>query len=831
MYSGITSREADERLKQFGYNELPSAKPKNFVAIAREVMKEPMFLLLIGCGALYMILGDYKEGTVLSSTILVIISITFYQYRKTERALDALKQLSSPRVVVIRDGKKLRISGREVVPDDLLILNEGDRIPADALIIETTNFQVDESLLTGESMPVSKYPEGGHDTLFSGTLAIQGRCSAWVTKTGLQSQLGKIAMSLNIVDDSPTRLQGELKVLIRRFAIIGVFVSLSVILAFYLTRGNILKSILLGLASAMAILPEEFPVILTIFLALGAWRLSKKNVLTRKPSAIETLGSATVLCSDKTGTMTQNKMTIVEASTTEGYVTDISPSNQQIIALVKIARLASQKDTIDPMDTAINELAASMGIPQDGKVPVKEYPLSRQLLAVTRIYKDDSGNFIAMAKGAPEAIFKLCKMTTVEMLEQEKNLNRMTQAGFRVLGVAEGISSNILQEEQSEIGFNFVGLLAFEDPIRPEVPQAIKDCHSAGIKVIMVTGDHPATARTIAHKAGLATDIVITGDQLSAMTDTELQQRIKEVNIFARIVPEHKLRIIKALKDNGEIVAMTGDGVNDAPALKAADIGIAMAAKGTDVAREASSLVLLDDNFASVVAGIRLGRRIFDNMQKAMSYVLAIHIPIIGLTLLPAFFSSLPLLLLPLHIVFMELIIDPVCSVAFESEQEELGIMNRPPRAINKKFFGVKRITYSFLEGVLLLMVVLVVYFLSIKEGHSEQEIRAIAFSALILGNVFLILTNLSSTRPFWSVFTEGNYAAVLILCSAIILLLAVISVPQLQHLFSFSYPGYSHFIISISGASVMLAILEAIKYVRRKQMHWFDAATQRAKV
>jgi len=821
MYSGITSREAAEKQKQFGYNELPSAKPKNLFTIAKEVMKEPMFLLLIGCGSLYMILGDYKEGAVLLSTILVIISITFYQYRKTERALEALKQLSSPRTLVIRDGKEQRISGREVVPGDLLVLDEGDRIPADAEIVETTNFQVDESLLTGESMPISKYPENGHDTLFSGTLAVQGRCRARATKTGLQSQLGKIAVSLNAVNDSPTRLQSEMKTLIRRFAIIGVAVSLGVIVVFYLTRGNILKSILLGLASSMAILPEEFPVVLTVFLALGAWRLSKKNVLTRKPSAIETLGSTTVLCSDKTGTITQNKMAIAAAATSEMYIADVSSSYSSINVLAHVARLASRKDTMDPMDTAIYELTKRMGFTLDERIPIKEYPLSRELLAVTRVYKDENGALVAAAKGAPEAIFKLCKMTEAEALEQEKNLDRMTQTGFRVLGVAQGaLTNDTLPSDQSEIGFKFVGLLAFEDPIRSEVPQAIRDCQSAGIRVIMVTGDHPATAKSIAHKAGLETDLVITGDQLSAMTDTELEQQIERASIFARIVPEHKLRIIKALKNNGEVVAMTGDGVNDAPALKAADIGIAMGAKGTDVAREASSLILLDDNFASVVSGIRLGRRIFDNMQKAMSYVLAIHIPIIGLTLLPAFFPSLPLLLLPLHIVFMELIIDPISSVAFESEQEELDIMKRPPRPTNKKFFGTRRMAFSFLEGTLLLIVVSVVYFLSIKEGHKEGEIRAIAFSSLIVGNIFLILANLSNTRPFWSVFTEGNYAALSILFSAVILLLIVISIPQLQHLFSFAYPGYSHFIISVCGASVVLIGLEVIKFFKRRRIY-----------
>lgn len=817
---GNTSKEANEKLLKFGFNELPSAKPRTLFKIALEVMKEPMFLLLIGCGTLYMILGDYREGAVLLSTILLIISITFYQYQKTEKALEALKKLSSPRTIAIRDGKEIRLPSRELVPDDIIILSEGDRIPADAELIETLNFQVDEAILTGESMPVSKYVEKGHSGLYTGTLAVQGRCLAQVTKTGTQSQLGKIASSLHEVKDEETRFQKEMKLLIRRFAITGVAISILVIAVFYITRGNLLKSILLGLASAMAVLPEEFPVVLTVFLALGAWRLSKKNVLTRKPSAIETLGSATILCSDKTGTITQNKMEVAAGITDEGYFTGptLIKSHPTLHRLVEAAKLASQTETIDPMDNAINAMAMSFEVLPVADALIKEYPLTPQLLAVTRIYKSVDDKILGAAKGAPESIFKLCKLKEPETLQQEKNLERLASQGYRVLGVAEcRFNQNTLPANQSDIDYRFMGLLAFEDPIRPEVPQAVKDAQSAGVKVIMITGDHPVTAKTIANKAGITSEQVVTGEELLRFNNEELKNLVKETRIFARIAPEHKLRIVTAFKDNGEIVAMTGDGVNDAPALKAADIGIAMGFKGTDVAREAASLVLVDDNFTSIVMAIRLGRRIFDNMQKAMSYIIAIHIPIIGLTLLQAFFPSLPLLLLPLHIVFMELIIDPVCSVAFESEQEELGIMDRPPRDINIKFFGSKKMISSFFQGLLLLAVVLIVYFTSIKEGHSEGEIRAITFSSLIIGNIFLILTNLSNTRPFTSVFTERNFAAILILVVAFILLVVIVYTPQVRELFSFNYPGYMHFTVSILAAVGLLFILEGVKYWRQR--------------
>ncbi|MBX2907098.1 MAG: cation-translocating P-type ATPase [Taibaiella sp.] len=818
MQHGISSEEAAAKLQQYGYNELPSAKPRNFWGIAKEVMREPMFLLLIGCGFLYMAIGDYREGAVLMSTILLIVGITFYQYRKTEKALNALRQLSSPRALVIRDGVEMRLAARELVPDDILVLNEGDRIPADARLIETMNLQVDESMLTGESMPVSKYPGSENDLLFGGTLVVQGRCIAKTTETGMRSKLGKIAATLEGSGDGTTRLQREMKVMITRFAVAGIMVSAIVVVAYYLTRGDLLKSILLGLASSMAILPEEFPVVLTVFLALGAWRLSRTNVLTRKPTAIETLGSATVLCSDKTGTITQNKMEVAALSTKDGYSTDISGLNIPACNLLRIAWLASQRETIDPMDAAINKLAGTLNLSEGNEKLVREYALSRELMAVTRVYENRDGGLIVAAKGAPEAIFQLCRLTKEEIADQEKHLEKMAEAGLRLLGVAT-LAANVgdIAETPAGMKFAFSGLLAFEDPIRPEVPQAIQSCRDAGLKVIMITGDHPVTARTIGLKAGMGVNVVITGDELSRLTDEQLSERIRENCIFARILPEYKLRIVKVLKLNGEVVAMTGDGVNDAPALKAADIGIAMGFKGTDVAREAASLVLLDDNFASIVVAIRLGRRIFDNMQKAMSYIIAIHVPIAGLTLLPAFVPSLPILLLPLHIVFMELIVDPVCSVAFESEQEEVNIMNRPPRAVDQKFFSVRRMLYSFFQGLLLLLVVLGVYFFSIREGHSEGEIRAIAFSSLIVGNIFLILSNLSNTRPFTSVFKERNVAVIIILLVAILLLIAIISVPQLRYLFSFSYPGYTHFAVSALGALGLLLVLEVIKYARKE--------------
>ncbi|MGE5106457.1 MAG: cation-translocating P-type ATPase [Sphingobacteriales bacterium] len=828
MTKGLSAAAAIESLKIHGYNELPSAKPKNIWLIALEVMTEPMFLLLISCGILYIILGDYREGSILLSSIFIIIFITFYQYQKTEKALDALRKLSSPRALVIRDGIETRISGREVVPGDIILLNEGDRVPADAKVLDSLNLTIDESLLTGESVPVIK--SVGDDLsnaiglVFSGTLVVQGRGLAKVTSTGMKTKFGKIGVSLQTIEQDETRLQKEMKVLIRNLFITGAFISIGVVAAFYFTRGNFIQSLLNGLASAMAILPEEFPVVLTVFLALGAWRLSKKNVLTRKPSAIETLGSATVLCSDKTGTITQNKMEIAALyCNSELFGKNIFYEKRNLLAdLVTAAFNASQRDSIDPMEKAIAKTYHNI-VSETGPVYklIKEYPLSRQLYAMTRVLESISGDSITIsAKGAPEAIFTLCRMNEQESSKHLAAVQQMAENGYRVIAVANTSSQKeLLPETQNGFDFKFLGLIGLEDPIRPEVPQAIKECNEAGIKVIMITGDYPATAKSIALQIGMDVESeILRGDELETMNDEVLRKRIQSVNIFARVVPEQKLRIVQALKANKEIVAMTGDGVNDAPALKAANIGIAMGNKGTDVAREASSLVLLDDNFASIVSAIRNGRRIFDNLQKAMSYIIAIHIPIIGLALLPAFIPSLPLLLMPLHIVFMELIIDPVCSIAFESEQEEKGIMKRPPRNPGEQFFGQGKIVFSIVEGLLLFTMVMAVYFITIHEGHSEGEVRAIAFSSLIIGNIFLILTNLSKTRSLIAVITEKNIAVMVILSAAIFMLLLIIFIPSLQRIFSFEFPGYKHFVSSLTGAFAILFILETVKFLKLKK-------------
>ena len=677
--NGLSQKEVSDILQKEGYNELPSSKPKSVFKIAFGVVKEPMFILLVACGSLYLLLGDLQEGFMLLSFVFVVMGIEFYQEKKTEKALDALKDLASPRALVIRGGETIRIPGREVVKGDIVVLQEGDRVPADAFVLQNNNLLADESLLTGESVPVGKREwiendkictPGGEDIpfVYSGSMIVQGNGLVKVYATALNTEIGKIGKALESVSEEPTQLKREMGSLVKRLTIIGIFLCILVITIYTITRDDLLNGFLAGITLAMAMLPEEFPVVLTIFLALGAWRISKKSVLTRKPAAIETLGSATVLCTDKTGTLTQNKMTVTRLYNGSDFYKIVAGDNfpEPFHEIIEYGILSSQVNPFDPMEKAIinigdKYLQNSEHIHTDW-VMEKEYPLSKDLLAMSRVFSNTGTKEQVIAvKGAPEAIFDLCHLESEKIALYEKAVAGMATEGLRVLGVARAaLISGVLPSIQHDFGFEFVGLIGLSDPIRENVPDAVKECYDAGIRVIMITGDYPVTAMNIGMEIGIKNpELVITGSDLKDMTEDELCERIKTINIFARVIPEQKLKIVNALKKNNEIVAMTGDGINDAPALKAANIGIAMGEKGTDVARESSSLVLMDDNFASIVGAVKMGRKIFDNLQKALGYIFAIHVPIAGLSLIPVLFGNLPLILWPVHIVFLELIIDP----------------------------------------------------------------------------------------------------------------------------------------------------------------------------
>lgn len=837
-FKGLSSKEAAAKLLAEGYNELPSSKPKNVFQIALGVVKEPMFLLLVACGTLYLVLGDIQEGIMLLGFVFVVMGIEFYQEKKTEKALDALKDLASPRALVIRSGETIRIPGREVVTGDLVILQEGDRVPADAMVLNSVNLLADESLLTGEPVPVrkrewktgdSQFVPGGDDLpfVYSGSMIVQGNGIVEVTGTALQTEIGKIGKALESVKEEPTQLKREMGTLVKRLAFIGITLCIMVITIYTLTRGDLLKGFLAGITLAMAMLPEEFPVVLTIFLALGAWRMSKKNVLTRKPAAVETLGSATVLCTDKTGTLTQNKMTVSRLFNGTDFHNiqsgQIFP--EPFHDIIEYAILSSQVNPFDPMEKAItnigdNFLKDSEHIHTDW-VMEREYPLSKELLAMSRVFSPTgSVEKVIAAKGAPEAIFDLCHLNKKSEAAFEEAVAKMASSGLRVLGVARAkLRPGQLPSIQHDFEFEFLGLIGLSDPIRETVPAAVKECYKAGIRVIMITGDYPVTAINIGKDIGIKNpELCITGTELQELTEDELSLRIKDVNIFARVVPEQKLKIVNALKKNSEIVAMTGDGINDAPALKASNIGIAMGEKGTDVAREASSLVLMDDNFASIVGAVRMGRKIFDNLQKALGYIFAIHVPIAGLSLIPVLFSDLPLILWPVHIVFLELIIDPACSIIFEAEREEENIMSRPPKIISEPFFGAKKILLSCSQGISILIISLLVYFVGLKFGYSENAVRTLTFVTLIVANIAVILSNRSWTSGIFKIIITPNKTVKWVVGGAIIFLILILNIPFLLKLFQFekiSIPEMAF--CTLAGFSTIIWF-EIYKKVKRSQ-------------
>lgn len=832
---GLTEQQALNYLKKDGYNEIPSIQKRSAFAITLDIIKEPMFLLLLASGIVYLLLGNSRDALVLLGFVLVVLGITFYQERKTERTLEALRDLTSPRALVIREGKQKRIAGREVVRDDIIILKEGDRVPADAIVIAGTNLLVDESILTGESTPVRKSARnyqppkkrpGGEDLpfVYSTTLVVQGTGIAQVQAIGVNTEIGKIGKALKTLETEATPLQKQTRRLVRNLLIVGLILCTLVIINYGLFRGNWLDAFLAGITLAMAILPEEFVVVLTIFLALGAWRMSQKNVLTRRSHAIQTLGSATVLCVDKTGTLTQNRMTVKRIFAAGSYYNinyeQNEPLPETFHELVEYGVLASQKDPFDPMEKAIknlgNYLLSNTEHLHDNWEHIREYPLSQDLLAISNVWQSPNGeDFLIAAKGAPEAVADLCHLNEKEITELKQSIDALAKDGLRVIGVARALfHKSGLPEAQHDFIFQFLGLIGLEDPVRPGVAQSVNECYGAGIRIIMITGDYPNTAINIAQEIGLRNpDQIISGTALDKMTDIELQQKIKSISIFARVVPEQKLRIVKALKASNEIVVMTGDGVNDAPALKAAHIGIAMGGRGTDVAREASALVLLDDDFSSIVQAIKMGRRISENLKKAMSYLLAVHIPIAGMSLLPVLFNW-PLVLLPIHIAFLELIIDPVCSIVFEAEPEEENLMKRPPESTLKPFFSGSRILLSFIQGFIAMIAVALVYML--YKSHDVTEARALAFTTIVVTNLGLILTNRSWTRPVWkTLFSSKNYALRWIFSLTILTLGLILYIPILNRIFRFAPPGPIFLIASLIAAVISIVWFEVFKIVR----------------
>jgi Ca2+-transporting ATPase len=868
---GLSTADAAARLARDGPNLLPGSAPRTLWDMVRGVFTEPMFLMLLVAGGIYLLLGDRAEAALLLAFVLVVIGITLAQERKTQRALESLRDLSAPRALVIRDGQEQRTAGRDVVRGDLLLLHEGDRVAADAVLVQG-QLTVDESLLTGEAVPVDKLPApapdaagpptpatpGGDGTphLFASTVVTKGVGLARVHATGTATAVGRIGQALAATVEPPSGLQRSSRRLIVQLTIAGLLLATAQILLGWLWDGHsLLASVLSGIALAMAILPEEIPVILTVFLALGAWRISQNKVLTRRMSAVETLGAITVLATDKTGTLTQNVMRVAELRTSGARFSPEGATGlpEPFHALAEFALLATPADPFDPMEKALQQfgrqwLQRTEHVHADW-TPAMAYALSPDILAMTHVFsRQGPDEHLLATKGAPEAVMDLCHLPQPERDAIAAEVMAMAQRGLRVLGVARGMwqgtvsgnasvastagASTHWPASQHDFTFSFLGLVAFMDPPRDEVPAALAECRAAGVRVIMMTGDHPATASAIAQQVGLSErPAVLTGPEIAALGDDALRIRLRAVDLCARLQPEQKLRLVQLLQQDGEVVAMTGDGVNDAPALKAADVGVAMGQRGTDVAREAAALVLLDDSFASIVAAIRQGRRIYDNITHATRFVFAVHMPVILLTLIPALLHW-PALLLPVHIVLLELLIDPACSIVFEAEHEAADLMTRAPRARDASPFAMANLGIGLAQGFGLAAILLLGYGVMTGlvgapqswgmdfgkgAGLSEDSARAVVFMALVSGVFLLVLANRSPHRALAGKARQANPWLVRMAAAVVVLLVAVNLVPWLRNVMRFAVPDTT----GLAAAAVLLTVTGVWLWMARRFTVW----------
>ncbi|MDD4200903.1 MAG: cation-translocating P-type ATPase [Eubacteriales bacterium] len=806
---GLTSEQARKLQEEFGKNQLTTAKKQGFLSKAFHIVLQPMFLLLIFASTVYFILGEPRNGVIMLISVIGVISIEIFQEWKTDKTLNALKDLAAPHVTVIRDGKEQTILSEDLVPNDLMIISEGVKIPADGEVIKTSDLCVDESSLTGESVGVWKVPvDSGeknnkdywrNDYCYAGTLVTQGSATVLVDKIGSNTEFGKIGVDVASAPERPTPLEKQTRSIVKICAIIAgtLFILVTVITYFNIPdhelTDRIIESILSGITLAMALIPEEFPVVLAVFLSMGAWRLAKKQSLVRRLSSVETLGAVSVLCVDKTGTITMNKMS----------VQDTWAIDDNDYYLSEIMGLACETDAYDPMEQAMLSHCESIGISKDhlfGGELISEYPFTNELKMMGHVWRHD-GEIIIAAKGSTESILTICELSEDQRKRIDNKLNEMSGEGLRVIAVAttNPERESDIPSDITDCRLRFLGLIGLTDPPRESVKEDIRICYKAGVRVVMITGDNGITASSIAKQIGMKnSDNIITGDELNNMTDSELKERVHDANIFSRVLPEHKMRIIKAFKENGEVVAMTGDGVNDAPALKNADIGIAMGKRGSEVAREASDLILMDDNFSTIVQTIEDGRRIYDNIKKAIGYIFTIHIPVAFAALLAPLLHISPnnLLFLPVQVVLFELIIDPTCSIVLERQPAESNIMNRNPRSPVERILTAGVLGKSLLQGLVLLIASFGSYYMLIQQQPDNPELaRAMGFSIIMIANLFLVLVNSSDydnvlkttkylikDKVMWSVMIATVAGLLLILYTPLhtILEIAPLSLSQL---------------------------------------------------
>ena len=825
LVRGLNSDEAARRLLSNGANEFEGERPRTVLRIARELFTEPMFLLLLTAAGIYTLLGELREAVVLTASVAVIAVITILQERRTEQALARLRDLSSPRALVVRDGVERRIPGREVVVGDVILLREGDRVAADAIVHSANGLSVDESILTGESLPVDKQAASrlctdARSRVSAGTLILRGYAVGIVVATGSESEIGKIGRALTTLAPEATPLFREVRHIVRWLAVAALLLCAIIASLYTWLRHDWLSGILAGITLAMGLLPEEFPVVLLLLLAMGAWRISRVGVLARRMPAVESIGAATVLCVDKTGTLTENRMQVVLLQSLDACAdlrTAAPVTDSALREVLSVAAAASETDAFDPMERAIHESlnvqAAQEAVELKQMKLVREYDFTPELPAVTHVWQLPDGKSLRVAvKGAPETVLELCRIDAARRSQLLEQVALHAGNGLRLLGVAAGQHPNApLPSDPSGFDLRLLGFIGLADPLRADVPAALSMCRCAGIRVVMITGDHAGTARAIAAQAGFdITNGTLSGADIDALDETQLRDRVGHINVFARMTPDQKLRLVKALKANGEVVAMTGDGVNDAPSLKAADIGVAMGARGTDVAREAAAIVLVNDDFGSLVAAVRLGRRIYDNIRNAMTFLVAVHIPIAGMGLAPVLLGW-PLLFFPLHVLFLEFVIDPACTFVFEADPEEPNIMKRPPRRPQASLFDRELLLRGVTLGVAVLIFSLLVYGIAL-EYVSETEARALAFIALVSADLALILIARSRRDTLSSVLRRGNHVFWWIAGLASTALALVISNDTIASLFRFTPPAVGSALMVAIGAIVVVLVAGRIQ-------------------
>jgi len=826
-YKGLTSEQVKILQQQFGKNEISQQNNQSFFNKVFHIIIEPMFLLLIIAATIYFILGEPRDGAIMLIFVVGIISIDVIQEWKTDKTLKALKNLSAPRIRVIRDGKEILIESINLVVGDLMLLAEGDKIPADGIIIKANDLCVDESSLTGESEGVWKTVRNDEiikdywkkDYCYAGTFVTQGSGQILVDKIGENTEYGKIGKNIAQAKDTKSPLKIQTDKLVKLcagiaavlFALVSGITYLN--LSNHLFKDRVIESILSGITLAMAMIPEEFPVILTVFLSMGAWRLAKQKSLVRKLPSVETLGAVSVLCVDKTGTITKNQMT----------VTEILPiTNKE--NLIKFMGMACETNAYDPMEKAMLLYCKDNNFSEEilfsGEL-ISEYAFTNELKMMGHIWENDDKINIT-CKGSPEKILALCNLTEKEKDITEKEIFKMSKKGLRVIAVGHQNIEDIKEVPKEIIKCKLIldGLIGLQDPPRDNIKKDIEKCIKAGIRVVMITGDNGITASSIAKQVGMPnSESIITGDILETMTDEQLQEKVKDINIFSRVIPQHKMRIVKAFKANGEIVAMTGDGVNDAPALKYADIGIAMGKRGSDVSREAADLILLDDNFSTIVNTIKDGRRIYDNIKKAIGYVFSIHIPIAFASLLAPLLSinSSSLLFLPLHVVLLELLIDPTCSIVLERQPAESNIMDRKPRDVKEKLLTSKILIKSIIQGIIIFIGSFGAYYFYLKTNSAEVA-RSVGLSVLMISNILLVQVNNSNYDFIFQTAKKLIKDKILWIINIVtIIMLMVILYSPLNEVLNLSPLSFKQLIIVVGISIVSVLWYEIVKLINKK--------------